>query len=50
MYKTIFRPTLLYSSETRTLTKVEQNKIKIWERNTLRKICGGNKVEDEWER
>jgi hypothetical protein len=40
LYKTLLRPIILYGSESWALTKTEENKLKIFERNILRKIYG----------
>lgn len=50
IYKTILRPTVLYGSETWVVNKKQQTKLEIWERKILRKIYGGKKTDDGWER
>lgn len=50
IYKTILRPTVLYSSETWTMTKKTQYSLEVWERKVLRRIYGGKKVDGVWER
>ena len=50
VYKTIIRPIVIFASETWTLGINTQKMLKIWERKVLRKIYGGKKTEDGWER
>ncbi|XP_063914263.1 uncharacterized protein LOC135130772 [Zophobas morio] len=50
IYKTIVRPTVLYASETWTLTNEMEQKLEVWERKILRKIYGGIKELDQWRR
>ncbi|XP_063924579.1 uncharacterized protein LOC135138530 [Zophobas morio] len=50
VYKTIVRPTVLYASETWTLTNEKEQKLEVWERKILRKIYGGIKELDQWRR
>lgn len=50
IYKTVVRPTVMYGSETWTYNKADQMRIEVWERRVLRKIYGGIKVGDTWER
>lgn len=50
IYKTVIRPTVLYGSETWVLNKADQNSIEIWERKILRRIYGGKRTEEGWER
>jgi len=40
IYKTLIRPVVTYVSETRTLTKSDENLLRIFERKILRKIFG----------
>ena len=40
IYKTITRPVVTYSSETWTLTTKDENNLRIFERQILRKIFG----------
>lgn len=40
IYKTILRPIITYGSESWTLTKLQENKLKIFERKILRRIFG----------
>lgn len=42
-YESIIKPTVLYASETWIMTKREETKLEIWERNIPRKIFGGVK-------
>ena len=40
IYKTMIRPVVTYSSETWTLTAKDENNLRIFERQILRKIFG----------
>lgn len=40
IYKTVIRPTVMYASETWTLTKDDERKLRVFERKVLRKIFG----------
>ena len=40
IYKTMIRPVVMYSSETWTLTAKDENNLRIFERQILRKRCG----------
>jgi hypothetical protein len=40
IYKTLIRPIVLYGSESRTLTKADEEKLRIFKRIILRKIYG----------
>lgn len=51
IYKTLIRPLLLYDAETLTMTKIEEEKMRIIERKILRAILGPIKISnDEWRR
>ena len=50
LYKTVIRPVAIYGSEAWTLGATEQRMMAVWERKILRKIYGGKKCEDRWER
>ncbi|XP_072400961.1 uncharacterized protein [Diabrotica undecimpunctata] len=54
IYKTVIRPTVKYAGETwtlnETLNKKEEDTLERWEREILRRIFGGRKTEDGWER
>lgn len=50
IYNTVIKPIVLYGSETWVLNKKDQQKMEIWERRMLRKILGGKKTEEGWER
>lgn len=50
VYKSVLRPTLLYGSETWVMNKRTQTKIEAWERKILRRIYGGKRTEEGWER
>lgn len=40
IYKTVIRPTVMYASETWTLTKESERKLRVFERRVLRRIFG----------
>jgi len=48
IYKTMIRPVITYSSETRTLTAKDENSLRIFERQILRKICGLINIDNTW--
>jgi hypothetical protein len=48
IYKTIIRPVVTYSSETWTLTAKDENILRIFERQILRKIFGPVNIDNIW--
>jgi len=46
--KMIIRPVILYSSETWSLTAKDENNLRIFERQTLRKIFGPVNIDNIW--
>jgi uncharacterized phage-like protein YoqJ len=48
MYKTLIRPVVTYSSETRVLQREDENNLKRFERKIIRKIYGPTKQEEQW--
>jgi hypothetical protein len=48
IYKTLIKPVVLYGSKSWTLTKVSEDKLKIFEINILRKIYGPSYVSGVW--
>ncbi|KAI4456720.1 hypothetical protein MML48_8g00015877 [Holotrichia oblita] len=50
LYRTIIRPTVTYGRETWVMNKREAEKLEVWERKIFRRIFGGRKVNDHWER
>jgi hypothetical protein len=47
-YKTMIRPVVTYSSETWTLTAKDENNLRIFERQILRKIYGPVNIDNIW--
>jgi len=48
IYKTIIRPVITYSSESWTLTAIDENNLRIFERQILRKIFGPVNIDNVW--
>ena len=48
IYKAIIRPSVLYGSETWSLTKRDEQRINMWEREVLRRIFGLVNDRGEW--
>ena len=48
IYKTLIKPVVMYSSETWTMTKRDEQLFAVWERKILRKIYGPVKEESDW--
>ena len=48
IYQTIIRPVVTYSSETWTLTTKDENKLRYFERQILRKIFGLVNIDNIW--
>ena len=48
IYKTIIRPVITYSSESWTLTAKDENNLRIFERQILRKIFGPVNIDNVW--
>jgi hypothetical protein len=48
IYKTVIRPVTMYGSETWTLTKSDENSLRIFERKILRKVYGLVQEGDTW--
>ena len=48
IYKTMIRPVITYSSETWTLTTKDENNLRIFERQILRKIFGAVNIDHIW--
>jgi hypothetical protein len=48
LYKTIIRPVVTYSSETWTLTAKDENTLRTFERQILRKISGPVNIDNIW--
>jgi hypothetical protein len=47
-HKTIIRPVVTYSSETWTLTAKDENNLRIFQRQILRKIFGPVNIDNIW--
>jgi hypothetical protein len=47
-YKMMIRPVVTYSLETRTLTTKDENNLRIFERQILRKIFGPVNIDNIW--
>jgi len=48
IYKTMMRPVITYWSETGTLTAKDENNLRIFERQILRKIFGPVNIDNVW--
>ena len=48
IYKTAIRPVVTYSSQTWTLTAKDENNLRIFERQLLRKIYGPVNIDNIW--
>jgi len=48
IYKTVISPVITYSSETWTLTAKDENNLRIFERQILRKIFGPVNIDNTW--
>jgi hypothetical protein len=48
IYKTIISPVVTYSSQTWILTAKDEKKLRIFERQKLRKIFGPVNIENTW--
>ena len=48
IYKTIIRPVVTYASETWTVTTKDENNLRIFERQILRKIFGPVNIDSVW--
>ena len=48
IYKTMIRPVVTYSSDTWTLTAKDENNVRIFERQILRKIFGPVNTDSIW--
>jgi len=48
IYKTIIRPVVTHSSETWTVTAKDENNLRIFERQILRKIFGPANIDNVW--
>lgn len=48
IYKTLVRPVLMYGSETWTMTQMEEEWLRRWERKILRRIYGGINENGVW--
>jgi len=48
IYKTAIRPVVTYSSQTWTLTAKDENNLRIFERQLLRKIYGPVNIDSTW--
>lgn len=50
IYKTVIRPVVVYGCEAWTLTKQDINRLRIFERRILRRICGPELIQGAWRR
>jgi hypothetical protein len=48
IYNTIISPVVTYSSETWTVTAKDENNLRIFERQILRKIAGPVNIDNTW--
>jgi hypothetical protein len=48
IYKTIIKPVITYSSETRTLTAKDEYNLRIFEKKILSKIFGPVNIDNMW--
>jgi len=48
IYKTMIRPVVTYASETWTVTAKDENNLRIFERQVLRKIFGPVNIDNIW--
>jgi hypothetical protein len=48
VYRTVIRPVVMYGSETWTITTAEEELLKRWGREVLRKIFGAVKEDEQW--
>ena len=48
MYKTLIRPVVCYGAETWTLSQMDSNKLRIFERRIVRRIYGAVFERDGW--
>lgn len=50
IYKTVIRPVVVYGGEAWTLTKQDTDRLRVFERQILRRICGPEIRQGEWRR